>query len=367
MDATIGKSSVIGAGALFGDGTVIGERSVFGPGVTVGASSYIAGNQVLAGGDHFGAHTSFGPNIRFGPNTEFDGDELFAAGSSFGDSTKFDWAAAGKDTFGGGHSFGVSTHWGDNQPQVTSGGPIRPEGTGKAGVDQSVVVGLPPGYQPTSITGVYQYSAVSGMTQPQEQQRRADVDWTARQVHSGSPTGVEKYEAHAGPQLLRAAMKPQTLWGMATPALAAGARQEGVVRSLGHGEKWESSKWESSRVARAAAAAAAAAAQAGAAAGAAAARSQVSGAAAHGRKQHFGSGMAAWLSAHASHLKSPGPSSTLAAAATNRVHAKHRHANKGGPSTSSFNKLDGLHDHKVPVATVKDAKAKGISFFSMFD
>jgi len=357
-DTTIGKESVIGAGAVFGDGSVMGEKSVFGPGVTVGGRSFIAGNQVLAGGDHFGAHSSFGPNIRFGPNTEFDGDELFAVGSSFGDSTKFDLASAGHDTFGGGHSFGVNTHWGANMAQVTDGGPIRDDSAGKAGVDHSVIVGLPPGYQPTSIPGVYQYSAAPAKVQPVQKQHDADVDWTASQVQSGSDLGLQWHKIG-----LSSPSTPRPLLHH-TPAALPQRYMQKRVATNGRGEHWESR-----RISRAAAAAAGAAAQRGAAAGAAAAKlrlSHASRASSH-PQPHFGTGMAAWLEAHAQHFSS-GPSTLAAAAAaasdTKQLHDKKLSANK---AASSFHKLDGLDDRKVPVAVVKAGTAAPISFFSMFE
>jgi hypothetical protein len=333
-----------------------------GPGVSVGAQSYIAGDQVFAGGDHFGAGISFGPNTRFGPNTEFDGDELFAAGSTFGDGTKFDWAGAGKDTFGGKHYFGVNTVWGDNEPQVSGGGPIRSPAAGKAGVDNSVVMGLPPGYEATAIPGVYQYSAATSAATTHEEPHSPDPDWHRKEPHSGGNTGWE--------------------WSHPQPAKIAQVRKASITRrqqKLARGSSpqahvgAEGERWEVSRAAREMAAAA------GAAAGKAAAASQLA-RDAHGRRPHsFGAGMARWLSSHAHDATGPSASlATLAArqrlnakmgqSAQKRTHGEHKQSHRSmraGAADQAH--LDGIADRRVPVAQVEHPKPKGISFFSMFE
>lgn len=396
-DTTVGEGSTIGAGASFGDGAVIGKGSVFGPGLSVGAGSYIAGNQVLAGGDHFGAGTSFGPNIRFGPNTEFDGDELFAAGSSFGDGTKFDWGRAGKDTFEGGHNFGVDTVWGENEPQATSGGPIRPASTGKAGVDQGVVVGLPPGYKATSIPGVYQYSAAAATSQDARTPHALDPAWHQHlHVRSGGKTGhewgaaeaAEEKAAHklagvSNPKSIPHAAAPAA--GLAAmPALPMALRQRRLARLSAQSQRWEASRDVRNKVADLAAAAA----KAGAAAGVQAARADVSrgsNAAVTARSARhqegvFGSRMSRWLAAHQSAAAGPSASLAAAAASSHRLHAKSSKGAKGkatGPRLTSTGsgstlsgsaeskKLDSLTDKEVPVARVKTPSS--ISFFSMFE
>jgi hypothetical protein len=354
----VGAGSTIGAGAVFGDGAVLGERSVFGPGVTVGRNSYVAGRQVFAGGDHFGAGCSFGPNIRFGPNTMFDGDELFAAGSSFGDSTKFDWAGAGKDTFGGGHFFGVDTHWGGNEPQESGGGPIRPQSAGHAGVDHAVVVGLPPGYMPTSIPGVYQYSAEPSMAPDEQQSPHApDPDWKP----SSFPRGQIGLSGVSNPKELPHAAPPAA--GFSGPSAQ---KQQLVARKHLPRQRWE----QRTAAELALDSVASRAATAGAEAGVAAAKLRLS-RASRGRSQRFGGVMARWLQAHTNNARDAGPSGALAAeaAAARRLSAKEtgRKRGKREGAVVAGDKLDGMADHKVPVARVEDeAKPNDISFFSMF-
>lgn len=335
-----------------------------GPGVSVGAQSYIAGDQVFAGGDHFGAGVSFGPNIRFGPNTEFDGDELFAAGSTFGDGTKFDWAAAGKDTWGGQHYFGVNTVWGDNEPQVSGGGPIRSPAAGKAGVDHSVVMGLPPGYEATAIPGVYQYSAAPSSAAAHEDPHSPDPDWHRKEPQSGGNTGWE----WSRPQPAESAQIRKASIAWRQQKLARKSSPQAHVR--GGGERWEVS-----RAAREMAAAAA-----GAAAGKAAAASQLA-RDARGRRAHtFGKRMARWLSSHPH--AATGPSTHLAStkaarqrlkakmgqSAQKRTHGEHTQSDRGmraGAADKAH--LDGIADRRVPVAQVERPKPKSISFFSMFE
>ena len=360
----MGEGSTIGAGAVFGDGAVLGERSVFGPGITVGSNSYVAGRQVFAGGDHFGAGCSFGPNIRFGPNTMFDGDELFAAGSSFGDSTKFDWAGAGKDTFGGGHYFGVDTHWGGNEPQESGGGPIRPAAAGHAGVDHAVVVGLPPGYIPTSIPGVYQYSAEASMAPDEQPSPHApDPDW---KPSSSPPSSFQR-----GQIGLSDVSNPKELPHPAPPAAGFSApsahKQQLVARQHLPRQRWEQ---RAAAAALALDSAASRAATAGSEAGVAAAKLRFSHSS-RGRIQRFGGGMARWLRAHAK-ARDAGPSGALAAeaAAARRLSAKGTGGERGkrAGAVVAGDQLDGMADHKVPVARVEDeAKSKDISFFSMFE
>ena len=369
----MGPMSTIGAGAVFGDGAVLGEGSVFGPGVTVGRDSYVAGNQVFAGGDRFGAGCSFGPNIRFGPNTAFDGDELFAAGSSFGDSTKFDWAGAGKDTFGGGHYFGVDTHWGTNEPQASGGGPIRPAGAGSAGVDHSVVVGLPPGYKPTSIPGVYQYSAAPSTADHTEESPHApDPDWKPAAPRNERDTGHEWPRGAPSTPRERTGLAPAAPPAAGLAATSA-RRQQRLARLHLHQDRWERPSREAATAqALEAARASVSAAKAGAAAGVAAASWRLS-RASRGRSQRFGAGMARWLGAHAK-ARDAGPSSALVAAAAARTRARQLHARKGvrgkrAGGVVAGDKLDGMADRKVPVARVvkAEAKPKDISFFSMFE
>ena len=348
--------------------------------MTVGDESYIAGDQVFAGGDHFGAGISFGPNIRFGPNTEFDGDELFAAGSSFGDGTKFDWAGAGKDTFGGKHYFGVNTVWGDNEPQESGGGPIRSSSTGKAGVSNGVVVGLPPGYQPTSIPGVYQYSAApSTALKAHQAPHDPDPEWRHEEPHSGGRTGWEWSRPPPPAAATSVGEEKGEGEGEGGRAKAVARRQEklSLARDKGAetGVRGGREEWVVTRAARAVAAAA------GAAAGKAAAASQL----AHvsrGRNAPFGSGIARWLTSHA-HAAS-GPSAYLASKAAKqhlnavarkrsgtRMSEMHeqRHFTGAKMSRVTVDKthLDGIADRRVPVAQLPRPKAKSISFFSMFE
>jgi hypothetical protein len=76
--------------------------------------------------------------------------------------------------------------------------------------------------------------------------------------------------------------------------------------------------------------------------------------------------MARWLQAHAN--TRDGPSGALAAesAAARRLSAKETGGKREGAVVAG-DKLDGMADHKVPVARVEDeAKPNDISFFSMF-
>ena len=80
--------------------------------------------------------------------------------------------------------------------------------------------------------------------------------------------------------------------------------------------------------------------------------------------------MARWLQGHAK-ARDAGPSGALAAeaAAARRLSIKGRGRKRGkreGAVVAGV-KLDGMADHKVPVASVEDeAKPNDISFFSMF-
>jgi hypothetical protein len=311
----------------------------------------------------------------------------------------------------------VSTAWGANEPQISGGGPSRRASAGTAVVGHSVVVGLPPGYFPTSIPGVYQYSSEAAPSTADSKVARhdPDPDWAPQVVANGGRTPHEwssqdsplhKTGLAAGEHSDTAVAPPKTL---ATPAAAAitdasaATAQSSATNSAemiavrGGRVSASSEEWKFNLHAPAAAVAAAAAA-AGASAGAAAAKEVhlASARALRGRlaertprtqtrqSADFGAGMARWMAAHRS--ARTGPSSELSAISRHRLYSKasgHGHAaaslsaartrrrvraggggSRSGGGTNS-DKLDEMRDKRVPVARVKESS--GIDFFSMFE